>query len=83
MNLKRMTKTAVIAALYCALTLCFAPISYGVVQLRISEVLTVLPKFSKSSVWGLAIGCLLSNYIGMVAMGTTVYLNFADMTAAD
>lgn len=69
--MKKMTKTAIIAALYCVMTLCFAPISYGVVQLRISEVLTVLPRFSKSSVIGLTIGCLISNYIGMAFMGST------------
>ena len=70
MNLKQITKTAIIAALYCVLTLTFAPLSYGVVQLRISEVLTVIPKFSKSSIIGLSIGCLVSNYIGMAYMGS-------------
>ncbi len=71
MKLKKITKTAIISALYCVLTLIFAPISYGVIQLRISEILTVLPRFSKSSVLGLTIGCLLSNYIGMAFMGST------------
>ena len=71
MKLQKITKTAIISALYCVLTLAFAPISYGVIQLRVSEVLTVLPKFSKTSVLGLTIGCLLSNYIGMAFMGST------------
>ena len=70
MNIKNLTKTGVIAALYCALTLTLAPISYGIVQLRVSEVLTVLPRFSKKSIWGLTLGCLLSNYIGMMIMNT-------------
>jgi len=67
--MKKLVKTAIIGAVYCVLTLTLAPISYGVVQFRISEVLTVLPKFSKSSVAGLTIGCLISNYIGMAFMG--------------
>ena len=69
--MKKMTNAAIIAALYCAMTLCLAPISYGVVQLRLSEVLTVLPKFSKSSVIGLTVGCFISNYIGMAFAGST------------
>lgn len=70
MKLKSLTKTAIIGALYCGLTLILAPISYGVVQFRISEVLTVLPKFSKSSIAGLTVGCFLANYIGMAFMGS-------------
>ncbi|MBE7021207.1 MAG: QueT transporter family protein [Ruminococcaceae bacterium] len=70
MKLKKLTKTAIIAALYSVLTLTLAPVSFGILQLRVSEVLTVLPKFSKSSIWGLTLGCLLSNYIGMAIMNT-------------
>ncbi len=70
MKLKKLTKTAMIATLYCVLTLTLAPISYGIIQLRVSEALTVLPRFSKCSVWGLSLGCLISNYIGMMFMNT-------------
>ena len=70
MNIKKLAKTGVVAALYCAMTLALAPVSYGVLQLRVSEVLTVLPAFSKSSIWGLAIGCFVSNYIGMAFSGS-------------
>lgn len=52
---------AVIAALYVALTLPFAPIAYGSVQFRISEALTVLPYFTPAAVPGVTLGCLLSN----------------------
>ena len=71
MKLQKITKTAIISALYCVLTLAFAPVSYGVIQLRVSEILTVLPKFSKTSILGLTIGCFLSNYIGMAFVGST------------
>lgn len=70
MNIRTLTKTAIISAVYCILTLVLAPISYGIVQFRISEVLTVLPRFTKSSIWGLSIGCLLANYLGMSFMGS-------------
>lgn len=70
MNTKRIIKTAVIAAVYSALTLSLAPISYGILQMRISEVMTILPRYSKSSVWGVSLGCLISNYIGMAYTGS-------------
>ena len=53
------TRAAVIAAIYCALTLLLRPISYGEVQLRVSEALTILPVLTPAAVPGLFIGCLL------------------------
>lgn len=55
------TTAAVIAALYAALTYAFAFMSYGPVQFRIAEILTVLPYFTPAAIPGLVIGCLLSN----------------------
>ena len=52
---------AVIAALYAAVTLAFAPFSYGYGQLRFSEILTVLPYFTPAAVPGLFVGCMLGN----------------------
>lgn len=57
------TRTAIIAALYAALTLVAAPISYGPIQFRISEALTILPLFYIEAIPGLAIGCLLANLL--------------------
>ena len=82
MKLRDILKTATIAAVYSVLTLVLAPISYGVVQMRISEVLTVLPKFTKSSIAGLTVGCLISNYIGMAFMGTAGIIDVAFGTLA-
>ena len=63
--------SAVIAALYAALTLAFQPISYGAVQFRISEAMTLLPILFPQAVPGLAVGCFISNLFN--PMGTTVY----------
>ena len=60
---KQLTRGAVIAALYAVLTLVLAPISFGSVQFRISEALTVLPFILPEVVWGLTLGCLISNII--------------------
>ena len=54
-------ETALIAAIYAVLTLLLAPISYGPVQVRVSEALCVLPFFTSAAVPGLFIGCLLAN----------------------
>ena len=59
--------SAVIAALYAALTLLLAPISYGPLQLRLSEALTLLPMVLPQAVPGLFVGCLIANlYTGMI-----------------
>ncbi|WP_162266668.1 QueT transporter family protein, partial [Clostridium botulinum] len=39
---KRLVRTALIAAIYAALTLALAPISYGNIQFRISEMMVLL-----------------------------------------
>ena len=40
-----LVQAALIGAIYVVLTLVFAPFSYGEVQVRISEALTILPLF--------------------------------------
>ena len=58
-----LTRAAVIAALYVALTYVASlfGLSSGVIQLRLSEALTVLPVFTSAAIPGLYIGCLLAN----------------------
>ena len=53
--------SAMLAAAYAALTVALAPISYGAVQFRVSEALTILPFFLPGTVWGLFVGCILAN----------------------
>jgi len=57
------TAAALIGAAYAALTMLLAPISYGAIQLRVSELLCVLPYFIPVSAWGLFIGCALANIV--------------------
>ena len=58
------TQAALIAAAYAALTLLLAPISYSVMQVRISEALCVLARFTPAAVPGLCVGCLIANLLG-------------------
>ena len=66
-NTKSLCLSALIAALYAALTLAFQPISYGAVQFRISEALTLLPVLFPQAVPGLTLGCLISNLFNPMA----------------
>ena len=57
------TEAAVIAALYTVLVLVFSFSSFGPIQFRIAEALTVLPYFTPAAIPGLTIGCFLSAVI--------------------
>ena len=59
-----LTRAGVIGALYAAVTLLLAPISYGNIQCRVSEALCILPWFFPETTWGLFIGCLLASILG-------------------
>lgn len=81
MNSKKMAITCMIAAIYAGLTVVLAPISYGPIQVRISEVLTLLPIFYYPAVYGVILGCFLANLIGFF-MGTTFVIDIVFGTLA-
>ena len=58
-------QAGIIAAIYVALVLLFAPISFNVIQFRIAEALAILPYFTPAGIPGVTIGCLIGNLIGM------------------
>lgn len=64
MNTRNIASGAMIAALYTALCLVLSPLSYGIVQVRAAEALTLLPVFSPAAIFGVSVGCVLSNLIG-------------------
>lgn len=63
-NAKKLTQAAMIAGLYAVVTFATFFMSFGAVQYRVSEALTILPVFTASAVPGLSIGCALANLIG-------------------
>ena len=75
-------RAALIAALYAALTLALYPISYGPVQFRVSEALTLLPVFMPEAIPGLFVGCLLANLIGSATIWDIVFGSLATLIAA-
>jgi len=60
-NVRRLTVCAAVAAIYFALTFWLAPISYGPIQVRLSEAMCILPFIAPYTAWGLFVGCLLAN----------------------
>ena len=59
-----LAKSSVIAAIYAVATMALPFMSYGGVQLRVSEALTLLPLFFAEAIPGLFIGCLIANLLG-------------------
>ena len=47
-NTRNLITAAVVGALYAVLTMVLAPISYGALQFRVSEVLCILPFLSEN-----------------------------------
>lgn len=81
-KVQRLTHAAVIAALYAALTVAFAPISFGPVQLRVSEALCILPMFTPAAVPGLFAGCLIANLIGGGIILDVIFGSLATLAGA-
>lgn len=71
-----------IAAFYCVLTLLFQPFSFGPVQFRIAEALTLLPVLAPEAVPGLTLGCLLANLLGGAPWYDIVFGTLATLLAA-
>lgn len=60
-SIQFIAKSAIIAALYAALTWLLQPISYGPIQFRISEILMLLVVFNPKYLVALIIGCFVAN----------------------
>ncbi len=76
-TLRQITAAGVIAAAYAALSLVLASTTFGPVQCRVSEALTLLPVLSPAAVWGVTLGCAITNGVG-AATGTN-FLGLVDL----
>ena len=76
-TLRQITAAGVIAAAYAALSLVLASITFGPVQCRVSEALTLLPVISPAAIWGVTLGCAVTNGVG-AATGTN-FLGLVDL----
>ena len=79
---RSLARAAIIAALYIALTLLLQPISFGPVQFRVSEALTILPILTLDAVPGLTVGCVLANLLGGAPWYDVFFGSLATLLAA-
>lgn len=77
-----LVEASVIAAIYAALTVAIYPLSYGAVQFRFSEALTVLPVFTPAAIPGLTIGCFIANITGPYSWIDAVFGTLATLLAS-
>lgn len=77
-----LVQSAMIAAVYVVLTYVFAPFSFGEVQVRISEALTILPVFTPAAVPGLFVGCLVGNILGGAILPDIIFGSLATLIGA-
>ena len=81
-NITFLTQAAMIAAIYVVLTYVFAPFSFGEIQIRIAEALTILPVFTPAAIPGLFIGCLIGNILGGAILPDIIFGSLATLIGA-
>lgn len=62
-SVTELTKTALVAALYVAVTVLLSVISFGAVQLRLSEMFNYLALYNKRYVVAVTLGVVLANFM--------------------
>ena len=77
-----LVQSAMIAAIYVVLTIVFAPISFGQIQFRIAEALTILPAFTPAAIPGLFVGCLIGNILGGAVLPDIIFGSLATLIGA-
>lgn len=82
MPVRKLTAIALIAAIYAALTWAASPLSYGPLQMRLSEVLTVLPFITRLAIPGLFIGVVVANLLSPIGIFDVIFGSIATLLAA-
>ena len=77
-----LTHAAMISAIYVVLTLVFQAISFGEIQVRIAEALTILPVFTPAAIPGLFIGCIIGNIFGGSILPDIIFGSLATLIGA-
>ena len=77
-----LVQAAMIAAIYVVLTVLFAPFSFGEIQVRIAEALTILPVFTPAAIPGLFMGCIIGNIFGGSILPDIIFGSLATLIGA-
>lgn len=81
-DVKYLVKAGAIASLYVVLVLVFSFSSFGPIQFRVAEALTILPFFTSAAIPGLFVGCLIANILGGAIIWDTIFGSLATLLAA-
>ena len=78
------TQGAVIAAIYVVLTyiVSLLGLTNGVIQVRLSEALTILPVFTPAAIPGLVVGCIISNILTGAVIWDVIFGSLATLIGA-
>ena len=76
-----LSMNAMIACIYAILTIFLAPLSYGAIQMRISEILIFLAFYNKKYISGLVIGCFIANLASPMGMWDMIFGTLATLLA--
>ncbi len=80
-NVKNLTRLAIVAAMYAALTLAIAPLSFGAIQFRFSEVLVLLCFYRKDYAPALILGCFIANLFSPFGLYDIIFGTLATAVA--
>jgi len=78
-DVKIIAMNAIVAAVYAVFTFAIAPIAYGAIQMRISEIIVFLAFYNKKYIPGLVIGCFLANIPSSLGAWDLVFGTFSTL----
>ncbi len=83
-RIRFISHSAVIAAIYVVLTFIanLFGLSSGVIQIRFSEALTILPIFTPAAIPGLFVGCILANLLTGALIPDVIFGSLATLIGA-
>lgn len=82
MTARDIARTAVIAAVYVAITQVVSPFAFHAVQVRVPEAMTVLPYLTPHAIPGLTVGVFIANTMGPLGIVDMVFGSLATLISA-
>lgn len=74
-------KSAIVASVYVVLTVMLPVLSYGPIQLRLSEILVLLVFYNRRFIPGLVLGCFIANFFSPLAIFDVIFGSLASILA--
>lgn len=80
-NVKNLTRLALVVAMYAVFTLVIAPLSFGAIQFRFSEILVLLCFYRRDYAPAMILGCLIANLFSPFGLYDIIFGTFATAVA--